>query len=203
MARNRKRAKERRARRPQPVSTRRDGRDDAPDPLEHAAPDVELAEAQLAVGRPDVAPEVEPEIDEEPFGPLEDERGYAEALIDEEPDEARELEPEPAGAGGGRGRVRVAAGFDGDQGGPGGGSAGAAAAASLPSVVQPRVGIVARLIGFLQGSWGELQRVQWPDRRQVAQATSVVIGFVIVAGVFLGLADLAFSHLMNYVLYGK
>jgi preprotein translocase subunit SecE len=31
----------------------------------------------------------------------------------------------------------------------------------------------------------------------------VVIGFVIVAGVFLGVADLAFSHLMNYVLYGK
>ena len=31
-----------------------------------------------------------------------------------------------------------------------------------------------RLIAFLQGSWGELQRVQWPDRRQVVQATGVV-----------------------------
>jgi preprotein translocase SecE subunit len=59
---------------------------------------------------------------------------------------------------------------------------------------------MARLMGFLQGSWRELQRVQWPDRRQVAQATGVVIGFVIVAGVFLGVADLAFSHLMDYIL---
>ena len=46
-----------------------------------------------------------------------------------------------------------------------------------------------RLINFLQGSWRELQRVQWPDRRQVIQATGVVLGFVIVAGVFLGVAD--------------
>ncbi len=46
-----------------------------------------------------------------------------------------------------------------------------------------------RLVNFLQGSWRELQRVQWPDRRQVMQATGVVIGFVIVAGVFLGVAD--------------
>ena len=56
------------------------------------------------------------------------------------------------------------------------------------------------MVNFVQGSWRELQRVQWPDRRQVAQATGVVIGFVIVAGVFLGVADLAFSHLMNYIL---
>ena len=49
--------------------------------------------------------------------------------------------------------------------------------------------MLARLIGFLQGSWRELQRVQWPDRRQVFQATGVVIGFVIVAAVFLGVAD--------------
>ena len=29
--------------------------EDAPDPIEHATPDVELAEAQLAIGRPDYA----------------------------------------------------------------------------------------------------------------------------------------------------
>src|SRR3954463_2797899 len=28
-----------------------------------------------------------------------------------------------------------------------------------------------RLVNFLRASWAELQRVQWPDRRQVAQAT--------------------------------
>ncbi|MBV9836786.1 MAG: preprotein translocase subunit SecE [Solirubrobacterales bacterium] len=59
-----------------------------------------------------------------------------------------------------------------------------------------------RLINFLQGSWLELQRVQWPDRRQVIQATSVVIGFVIIAGAFLGVADFVAGKVMNFVLTG-
>jgi preprotein translocase subunit SecE len=58
----------------------------------------------------------------------------------------------------------------------------------------------ARLVGFLRGSVRELQRVQWPDRRQVMQATGVVLGFVIVAGIFLGVADLVASKLVNLVL---
>ena len=58
----------------------------------------------------------------------------------------------------------------------------------------------ARLVGFLRGSVKELQRVQWPDRRQVMQATGVVIGFVIVAGIFLGIADLVASKLINAIL---
>ena len=55
-------------------------------------------------------------------------------------------------------------------------------------------------VNFLQGSWRELQRVQWPDRRQVMQATGVVIGFVIVAGVFLGVADTIASKVVNLIL---
>ena len=62
-----------------------------------------------------------------------------------------------------------------------------------------RPGLAGRLVGFLQGSWRELQRVQWPDRRQVVQATGVVIGFVIVAGVFLGVADLVAQKLVNFI----
>ena len=58
----------------------------------------------------------------------------------------------------------------------------------------------ARLVEFLRGSWRELQRVQWPDRRQVMQATGVVIGFVIVAGVFLGLADLVATKVVKLIL---
>ena len=58
----------------------------------------------------------------------------------------------------------------------------------------------ARLVHFVQGSWRELQRVQWPDRRQVMQATGVVIGFVIVAGVFLGAADWVAQRLVNLIL---
>jgi len=71
----------------------------------------------------------------------------------------------------------------------------AARSSAAPS---PRIG--SRLIHFLQGSWRELQRVQWPDRRQVMQATSVVIGFVIVAGVFLGVADFVATKVVNFIL---
>jgi preprotein translocase subunit SecE len=58
----------------------------------------------------------------------------------------------------------------------------------------------ARLVHFVQGSWRELQRVQWPDRRQVMQATGVVVGFVIVAGAFLGVADYLSTKLVNFIL---
>ena len=57
-----------------------------------------------------------------------------------------------------------------------------------------------RVFAFLRASWAELQRVQWPDRRQVAQATAVVMGFVIIAGAYLGLADLAAQKIVDAVL---
>ena len=67
-------------------------------------------------------------------------------------------------------------------------------------IVVHRESAGARLVGFLRGCWRELQRVHWPDRRQVMQATGVVIGFVIVAGIFLGVADLVASKLINLIL---
>jgi preprotein translocase SecE subunit len=59
---------------------------------------------------------------------------------------------------------------------------------------------VLRLVNFIQGSWRELQRVQWPDRRQVMQATGVVIGFVVVAGVFLGVSDWIAGKIVNWII---
>ena len=58
----------------------------------------------------------------------------------------------------------------------------------------------ARFIGFLRASWAELQRVQWPDRRQVAQATAVVIGFVVVAGLYLGVADWVAKKIVDFII---
>lgn len=55
-------------------------------------------------------------------------------------------------------------------------------------------------INFLRNSWAELQRVQWPDRKQVGQATAVVIGFVAIAGGYLGLIDAAMSKLVEEIL---
>jgi preprotein translocase SecE subunit len=57
-----------------------------------------------------------------------------------------------------------------------------------------------RLIAFLQASWAELQRVQWPDRRQVFQATAVVLGFVVVAGLYLGLADRVAQEVVDLII---
>ena len=176
MARNRKRAKERQPR--QPVVSGRVGDggqtprsrelsngsgegaqefelepagDGAPNPIEHAAPDAELAKAELARGA-EIGPEEESDLDDE----LEEGNG-------------------------------------------------AVAEVARPTVTHaaPRAWLGARLLAFLEGSWREHQRVQWPDRRQVMQATGVVIGFVIVAAVFLGLADLVATKVVSFVINGK
>jgi preprotein translocase SecE subunit len=57
-----------------------------------------------------------------------------------------------------------------------------------------------RAIGFLRASWAELQRVQWPDRRHVFQATAVVLGFVAIAGAYLGLADYVAKEIVEAIL---
>jgi preprotein translocase subunit SecE len=57
-----------------------------------------------------------------------------------------------------------------------------------------------RVTTFLRNSWEELKRVQWPDRRHVAQATTVVVVFVIVIGLFLGGADYVFSKLVDAII---
>jgi preprotein translocase subunit SecE len=57
-----------------------------------------------------------------------------------------------------------------------------------------------RFLVFLKASWAELQRVQWPDRRQVGQATAVVVGFVIVAGAYLGIADWVAQRVVDAIL---
>jgi len=57
-----------------------------------------------------------------------------------------------------------------------------------------------RVFGFLRASWAELQRVQWPDRQQVAQATGVVLGFVVITGIFLGIADFLAGKLINFII---
>ncbi len=126
-----------------------------PSAIEHGTPDVDLVEAQLALGRAEAAGEVAGYP-----GPDEADDDFGEA------DSAQGAELARSGAG-------------------------APAARSLPG---------GRLVNFLQGSWRELQRVQWPDRRQVMQATGVVIGFVIVAGLFLGLADLVATNVVNFIL---
>lgn len=64
----------------------------------------------------------------------------------------------------------------------------------------PRKGLFGRAGDFLRASWAELKRVQWPDRRQVAQGTAVVLGFVIVAGIYLGGLDALWNPIIQAIL---
>ena len=53
---------------------------------------------------------------------------------------------------------------------------------------------------FFQNVWAELQRVQWPDRKQVTTLTGVVLGFVLIAGGYLGLLDAIFSRIIDNII---
>jgi preprotein translocase SecE subunit len=57
-----------------------------------------------------------------------------------------------------------------------------------------------RIFTFLGHVIDELRRVQWPDRRHVAQGTAVTLGFVVVAGAFLGLMDAIWKPLIEAIL---
>jgi preprotein translocase subunit SecE len=85
----------------------------------------------------------------------------------------------------------------GGTGGPGSGGGGGGGA-EPPSGAPLRGGNKA--VGFIRASWAELQRVQWPDRRQVTQATAVVLGFVAIAGAYLGLADFVAKEIVEFIL---
>lgn len=74
----------------------------------------------------------------------------------------------------------------------------AAAGATVPG--EPTRKGVGRFLAFLRASWAELQRVQWPDRRQVGQGTAVVLGFVVIAGAYLGVADEIATRVVDIIL---
>jgi preprotein translocase subunit SecE len=110
----------------------------------------------------------------------------ADGLLPATDDELQEPD-RPSGPGGG-----------GEGLGPPGGGGGGGAGDERPSGAPLRGGN--RAIGFVRASWAELQRVQWPDRRQVTQATAVVLGFVAIAGAYLGLADFVAKEVVEFIL---
>jgi preprotein translocase SecE subunit len=76
-----------------------------------------------------------------------------------------------------------------------------AVASRQPAPGAPTTGAAGpRFVVFLRACWAELQRVQWPDRRQVGQATAVVLGFVVVAGTYLGVADKVAQEIVDFIL---
>ena len=57
-----------------------------------------------------------------------------------------------------------------------------------------------RTMSFLRQSAEELKRVQWPDRRQTGQGTAVTLGFVVLAGAFLGLMDAIWKPIIEAII---
>jgi preprotein translocase subunit SecE len=57
-----------------------------------------------------------------------------------------------------------------------------------------------RLVQFFYAVVAELRRVQWPDRQALTTLTGVVLGFVLIAGGYLGLLDAIFSRLVQSIL---
>jgi preprotein translocase SecE subunit len=55
-------------------------------------------------------------------------------------------------------------------------------------------------IGFVQESWAELQKVEWPTQNQVIQGTVVVIVACIIVGTFLYLNDEIWKTVVQKVL---
>ena len=149
MARDRQRAKRRRA--------ERRARGGAPDPLDHASADVDEARLAEAGAIP----------------PGEEGDGGARIYEDELGDD----------------RERAPDAVEGDT----------VSVRDIEQAEHPRRKR-GRVITFLGHCVDELRRVQWPNRRQVGQATAVVLGFVVVAGGYLGLLDQVWQPLIEAIL---
>ncbi len=57
-----------------------------------------------------------------------------------------------------------------------------------------------RFVEFLIAVWAELKRVEWPDRQQLITLTGVVLGFVLIAGGYLGLLDAVAQRIVNAII---
>ena len=77
---------------------------------------------------------------------------------------------------------------------------GADAVRERAAAAPPRARKRGRLLTFVGHSIDELRRVQWPDRRHVGQGTAVTLGFVVLAGGYLGLLDAALEPLIKAIL---
>jgi preprotein translocase subunit SecE len=190
VARDRKRAKQRQQRRTQrglhAAARTEIHRADVPGALEHASGEVDEFDAALVRGAQGIPMPSETSLDEPSAVEGVEEPGTNGAAAGLEPADAGSVESPPTRGGRGTGAALQPAG-DG-------------AGAALPAEREHRQRLPTRAIAFLRASWAELQRVQWPDRRQVTQATAVVLGFVAVAGIYLGAADWLAQKIVNFIL---
>jgi len=53
---------------------------------------------------------------------------------------------------------------------------------------------------FVQESWGELKKVEWPDQKAVVSGTAVVVIACIIVGTFLWLNDELWKYVVQHLL---
>jgi preprotein translocase SecE subunit len=176
VARNRQRAKERQAR-------RKSGRPDAPrseeakpqPPATPPEPDVETDGARDAE-------EIRDQVDLEVGAPPED-LGRSDEVLDDEPDLGDDEHFDPAADHPEEDLVSASSGPKGRRG-----------ESEADHKDRPR------FVQFLFAVRAELARVQWPNRQALTTLTGVVLGFVLIAGGYLGLLDAIFSRLIQAIL---
>jgi preprotein translocase SecE subunit len=198
VARNRQRAKQRQQQRREerlrerggpPAQDGGDGKVDGDDPAEVGQVAGETGAPPENLGRSDAALEADVSVDDVPRGgpdraqdltpEEEDELFLDEEDFEVDQEELAEAEKaetayEPRGR---RGRDRA------------------------PASGEPtRAGSLARVVAFLRASWAELQRVQWPDRKQTTQLTAIVLVFIIIMGGYLGLLDAIVSRVVQEII---
>jgi preprotein translocase SecE subunit len=69
-----------------------------------------------------------------------------------------------------------------------------------PRAAEPRRAPGSGVIRFIQESWGELKKVEWPDQKAVISGTAVVVIACIIVGAFLWLNDEVWKYVVKHVL---
>ncbi len=59
------------------------------------------------------------------------------------------------------------------------------------------IGVRKRMVDFLIATEGEMKKVNWSTRREIAGSTWVVIGFTFVVATIIGLLDLVYSMIFQ------
>ncbi len=97
----------------------------------------------------------------------------------------------------------------------GGGKEGAGAVKSLPvrkdntavkgqgsakSATAPKGQTLAKLKRFLKGSWSELKKVHWPNKREIITFTIVVLLAVLIVAVMIFVVDSILSKALEFII---
>lgn len=68
---------------------------------------------------------------------------------------------------------------------------------TMAKTVNNKIGLKEQVTKFLRGSWAELKKVHWPNRRELVTYTGVVLVSVLIVAALLWIFDSIFSFLLG------